>query len=164
MVSGSPRATRSRSMAGLTAAARGRGRPYGQQPGSRRLRICRRTETTQQTLCSSALDELLLCCVERGALVNGLVAGEGARGRGLFASRNVEAGERLLCVPLALGLREPHELPPSLARENWYSRLACTLLQERALGSSSPFVSYLATLPEHIGGSPLLVSAFRLVG
>jgi len=98
----------------------------------------------------------LLCCVERGALVNGLVAGEGARGRGLFATHNVEAGHLLLRVPLALGLREPHEPPPSLARENWYSRLAFALLQERALGDSSPFAEYLATLPEHVAGTPLL--------
>lgn len=63
-------------------------------------------------------------------------------------------------MPLSLGLADVWSSHPAEAQEAvravpWFARLACRLLQERALGAESDWHAYLALVPDTVDGSPL---------
>ena len=103
-------------------------------------------------------------CAERGAVGSGLTVSETKFGRGVSATRTIAVGEAVLQIPLSLGLLDVVAEHPEAAREAvatapWFARLACRLLQERALGEASEWCLYLPLLPVRVSGSPLVDTA-----
>ena len=84
--------------------------------------------------------------VANGGECSAVRAGVGSRGRGLFAARNLRAGESIVRIPLKacftdIALPDPYPGCP-------YSvTLAAAILTERDAGSSSRWAQYVASLP-----------------
>jgi len=100
-------------------------------------------------------------CAERGAAGSGLTVFESTKcGRGVVATRRIEAGETCLDIPLSLGIADvveehPAEAQAAVRAAPWFARLACRLLQERVRGEDSEWAAYLALVEPSVAGSPL---------
>ena len=77
--------------------------------------------------------------------------GVGDRGRGLFASRDVEAGEVVLRVPISSALSDGRVDPPYPGAP-WSVVLAAELLRERAKGDDARLSRYVRSLPSETIG------------
>ena len=77
--------------------------------------------------------------------------GVGDRGRGLFASRDVEAGEIVLRVPISSALSDGRVDPPYPGAP-WSVVLAAELLRERAKGDDARLSRYVRSLPSETIG------------
>ena len=77
--------------------------------------------------------------------------GVGDRGRGLFASRDVEAGEVVLRVPIGSALNDGRADPPYPGAP-WSVVLAAELLRERAKGDDARLSRYVRSLPSETIG------------
>jgi len=89
--------------------------------------------------------------VANGGECSAVRAGVGSRGRGLFAARNVRAGESIVRIPLKACITD-------IASPNPYPgcpysvTLAAAILTERDAGSSSRWAQYVASLPKEVVG------------
>lgn len=93
---------------------------------------------------------------ERGLEASGVTVDHGPRGRGLFASRRLEAGATVLSVPLgACALVDHGPSGGAVDAAAWPIRLAAALLRERAAGPASELAPYVRALPRTVGASPL---------
>ena len=77
--------------------------------------------------------------------------GRGEFGRGLFATRDLEAGDAALRVPLSLALSDHKMLPPLnssvIPQLDHTTRLALNLCCEARMGLGSSFREYIDALP-----------------
>ena len=97
--------------------------------------------------------------VDRMGVVRSVQIGYGAFGRGLIATRNIEAGEAAVRVPRTLALSDqklpqplmtPEGMPPPVCELHYTARLAAALSYEMSLGSNSTFKEYIKALPPSI--------------
>ena len=87
----------------------------------------------------------------QGGDVSATRVGVGARGRGLFASRDVHAGEVVLRVPIGAALNDGRGTPP-YPDAPWSVVLAAELLRERARGEDARLCRYVRSLPSETIG------------
>ena len=97
--------------------------------------------------------------VDRMGVVRSVEIGYGAFGRGLIATRNIEAGEAAVRVPRTLALSDqklpqplmtPEGMPLPVCELHYTARLAAALSYEMSLGSNSTFKEYIKALPSSI--------------
>jgi hypothetical protein len=89
--------------------------------------------------------------MDQGGDVSATRVGVGDRGRGLFASRDVEAGEVVLRVPIECALNDGRAEPPYPGAP-WSVVLAAELLRERAKGDDARLSRYVRSLPSETIG------------
>ena len=113
---------------------------------------------------ATAVEELAQYAQRRGARATGLEVRLGDGKRGLFATRDLEASEPVIAVPLSACLSAdtiPSDAPAGADSAPWPARLAACLLSEDAAGSA--YVSSLPTLSQLASFHPLACSADELV-
>ena len=120
--------------------------------GTRRLnRRNRQSKRGSFARASTSTTDIAEWLVANGGECSAVRAGVGSRGRGLFAARNLRAGESIVRIPLKacftdIALPDPYPGCP-------YSvTLAAAILTERDAGSSSRWAQYVASLPEEVVG------------
>lgn len=98
-----------------------------------------------------------------GVSVRQWSGGDGGSGFGLQASQSCSAGTTLITLPSSLHLtydlatEDPrlaaliNQIPPEL----WGAKLALQLLSHRLKGSDTPFLPYIANLPQGFPGLPM---------
>ena len=77
--------------------------------------------------------------------------GEGARGRGLFAARDISAGEAVVSVPLSIVMSDD-AMPEPYPGAPWSVTLAAALLTQQRLGAASDWAAYVSSLPKETIG------------
>jgi hypothetical protein len=97
------------------------------------------------------VESLAAWVTDQGGDVSATRVGVGDRGRGLFASRDVEAGEVVLRVPIDCALNDGRAEPPYPGAP-WSVVLAAELLRERAKGDDARLSRYVRSLPSETIG------------
>ena len=97
------------------------------------------------------VESLAAWVMDQGGDVSATRVGVGDRGRGLFASRDVEAGEVVLRVPIDCALNDGRAEPPYPGAP-WSVVLAAELLRERAKGDDARLSRYVRSLPSETIG------------
>jgi len=97
------------------------------------------------------VESLAAWVTDQGGDVSATRVGVGDRGRGLFASRDVEAGEVVLRVPIECALNDGRAEPPYPGAP-WSVVLAAELLRERAKGDDARLSRYVRSLPSETIG------------
>ena len=97
------------------------------------------------------VESLAAWVTDQGGDVSATIVGEGERGRGLFASRDLEAGEVVLRVPIGSALNDGRAHPPYPGAP-WSVVLAAELLRERANGDDARLSRYVRSLPSETIG------------
>lgn len=97
------------------------------------------------------VESLAAWVTDQGGDVSATIAGVGERGRGLFASRDLEAGEVVLRVPIGSALNDGRAHPPYPGAP-WSVVLAAELLRERAKGDDARLSRYVRSLPSETIG------------
>lgn len=97
------------------------------------------------------VESLAAWVMDQGGDVSATRVGVGDRGRGLFASRDVEAGEVVLRVPIGSALNDGRAHPPYPGAP-WSVVLAAELLRERAKGDDARLSRYVRSLPSETIG------------
>ena len=97
------------------------------------------------------VESLAAWVTDQGGDVSATIVGVGERGRGLFASRDLEAGEVVLRVPIGSTLNDGRAHPPYPGAP-WSVVLAAELLRERAKGDDARLSRYVRSLPSETIG------------
>jgi len=100
---------------------------------------------------ASTHDALAAWVMRHGGDVAGVVVRDGDRGRGLFAARDVAAGDVVMSVPLAAALNDGVAAPPYDGAP-WSVTLAAAILAERRIGDASRWAPYVRSLPTDVVG------------
>ena len=100
---------------------------------------------------TAGVESLAAWVTDQGGDVSATRVGVGDRGRGLFASRDVEAGEVVLRVPIECALNDGRAKPPYPGAP-WSVVLAAELLRERAKGDDARLSRYVRSLPSETIG------------
>ena len=126
--------------------------PRASPGGTRRLnRRNRQSKRGSFARASTSTTDIAEWLVANGGECSAVRAGVGSRGRGLFAARNLRAGESIVRIPLKACITD-------IASPNPYPgcpysvTLAAAILTERDAGSSSRWAQYVASLPEEVVG------------
>ena len=126
--------------------------PRASPGGTRRLnRRNRQSKRGSFARASTSTTDIAEWLVANGGECSAVRAGVGSRGRGLFAARNLRAGESIVRIPLKacftdIALPDPYPGCP-------YSvTLAAAILTERDAGSSSRWAQYVSSLPKEVVG------------
>ena len=115
----------------------------------------RRAASTRVSSTSASVtadvESLAAWVTDQGGDVSATRVDVGDRGRGLFASRDVEAGEVVLRVPIGSALNDGRADPPYPGAP-WSVVLAAELLRERAKGDDARLSRYVRSLPSETIG------------
>ena len=119
--------------------------------GAHRLVSSRRAVPSVAASMTASPAELAEWVTANGGDVSAVRVGEGERGRGLFAARDVAEGEAVLRVPVSLALNDG-VAPEPYPGAPWSVTLAAAILTARDAGEESPWARYVASLPRETIG------------